>query len=165
MLGESHDWRQEVEYHREVRCFLPCAWASLGLYVLGTAMHTSISLRGLQSFGYHGLFDEERTLGQKFLFNVRCDLVPSQTHLGDNLNGSIGYHVLADEIVAISNGTKFFTVEALAETIARTLLEKHAGIACVHSEVAKFSAPMAHTLAGASVEVSLSRQDLQAVDG
>lgn len=123
-------------------------------------MRTSISIRGLQSYGYHGLFEEERTLGQRFVFNLRCELSPQVSHLNDTLDSSVGYHVLAQEVVAISGERKFRTVEALAETIARRLLEKHAAIDSVQAEVAKFSPPMDHALESATVEVLLRRDEL-----
>ena len=37
-------------------------------------MLTSIKITGLQTYGYHGLFEEERTLGQKFSFDIFADL-------------------------------------------------------------------------------------------
>jgi dihydroneopterin aldolase len=33
-------------------------------------MLTTIQIAGLQTFGYHGLFEEERSLGQKFTFDI-----------------------------------------------------------------------------------------------
>lgn len=34
-------------------------------------MLTTIQIAGLQTFGYHGLFEEERRLGQKFTFDMQ----------------------------------------------------------------------------------------------
>jgi len=123
-------------------------------------MRTSISIRGLQSYGYHGLFQEEQTLGQRFVFNLRCELSPQVSHLDDTLDRSVGYDVLVQEVVAISSERKFRTVEALAETIARRLLETHAMINSVQAEVAKFSPPIAYALESATVEIMLRRDEL-----
>lgn len=124
-------------------------------------MRTLVSIHGLQVYGYHGLFDEERRLGQKFLFNVRCELADVPTHLDDRLEHSVGYDVLANEVSAISAAQKFKTVEALAETVARTLLGTHPVINAVEVHVAKSSPPMAHALSAATVEVALRRDELQ----
>lgn len=123
-------------------------------------MRTFISVRGLQSYGYHGLFQEERTLGQRFVFNLRCELSPQVSHLDDTLDRSVGYDVLAQDVVSISSERKFRTVEALAETIARRLLETHSMINSVQVQVSKFSPPMAHALESATVEILLRRDEL-----
>lgn len=123
-------------------------------------MRTIVSLQGLQVYGYHGLFDEERSLGQKFLFDIRCELVEVATHLDDELRHSVGYNVLADEVAALSASRKFRTVEALAESVARHLLADHPAITRVEVQVAKSSPPMAHALGSATVQVALERDAL-----
>jgi dihydroneopterin aldolase len=122
-------------------------------------MRTTVSIHGLQVYGYHGLFDEERRLGQKFLFDVRCQLVDVPTHQDDQLANSVGYDVLANEVSSISAAQKYKTVEALAETVARTLLARNGVIAALDIKVAKLSPPMAHALTSATVEVSLRRDE------
>jgi len=125
-------------------------------------MRTVISLRGLQVYGHHGLFDEERRLGQKFLFDLRCTLADVPTHGDDVLRHSVGYDVLAGDIQALSAARKFQTLEALAESVARTLLERHAVLTAVEVHIAKLSPPMPQALTAATVEVSLDRADMQA---
>lgn len=122
-------------------------------------MRTTVSLHGLQVYGYHGIFDEERSLGQRFLFSIRCELAPVATHQDDQLGHSVGYDVLAAEVSAISAARKFRTMEALAEAIARSLLASHAVIVAVDVEVSKSSPPMAHALDAAVVEVRLCREE------
>ena len=105
-------------------------------------MRTLVSIHGLQVYGYHGLFDEERRLGQKFLFNVRCELADVPTHLDDQLEHSVGYDVLANEVSAISAAQKFKTVEALAETVARIAQETASDFALNWGqEIARLPAP------------------------
>lgn len=123
-------------------------------------MRTVVSLKGLQVYGYHGLFDEERRLGQKFLFDVRCELLGVDTHLDDRLDRSVGYDALANDIAAISGARKFNTLEALAESVARALLERHAVLAGVEVGIAKASAPMPHALTAAKVQVRIQRDEL-----
>ena len=48
-------------------------------------MLTTIQITGLQTFGYHGLFEEERSLGQKFTFDIDATLNPALTHRDDRL--------------------------------------------------------------------------------
>lgn len=85
-------------------------------------MQTSIKITGLQTYGYHGLFEEERTLGQKFSFDISATLREVRTHLSDDLDSSVRYDAVVDEAVQIAASAKFQTLEALGETIAANLL-------------------------------------------
>ena len=120
-------------------------------------MRTSVAIQGLQVYGLHGLFAEERSLGQKFVFNVRCDLAETDSHLNDQLERSVGYDALVNLVADISQSQQFNTVEALAETVARSLLVKHPIIDVIHVSVAKLSPPIAHVITSATVEISLKQ--------
>lgn len=123
-------------------------------------MHTVVSIQGLQIYGYHGLHEEERSLGQRFLFNLRCQLNDGLSHLDDRLQRSVGYDVLARDISDISASRQFHTLEALAETIARALLVAYPVVARIEVHVSKASPPMAHHLNSAAVEVILGRDEM-----
>ena len=56
---------------------------------------------------------------------LRAILEPSETHADDILAQSVGYDRLVDEVVRISALSPFGTLEALAETIGKQLLEKY----------------------------------------
>lgn len=120
-------------------------------------MRTVVSIQGLQIYGYHGLCEEERRLGQRFLFSLRCQLGGVCSHLDDRLKHSVGYDILASEVSGISDSKRFHTLEALAETIARDLLAAHPAIETIEVHVSKVSPPMAHHLDSAAVEVMLTR--------
>ena len=61
-------------------------------------MLTTIQIAGLQTYGYHGLFEEERSLGQKFIFDIEAELQPVETHQDDRLDSSVRYGAVADNI-------------------------------------------------------------------
>ena len=105
-------------------------------------MLTSIKITGLQTYGYHGLFEEERRLGQKFSFDISADLQEVRTHLSDDLDSSVRYDAVVDEAVQIAASGKFQTLEALGETIATGLLRRFVMMDSVTVAVAKSSPPM-----------------------
>ena len=123
-------------------------------------MRTTVSIKGLQVYGYHGLHEEERSLGQRFLFDLHCQVATVQSHADDRLEQSIGYDVLANEVSAISAARKFNTLEALAETIARILLTRYPTLETIDVHVSKYSPPMAHAVDSATVAVSLGRNEI-----
>ncbi|MDH6258562.1 dihydroneopterin aldolase [Bradyrhizobium sp. BR13661] len=123
-------------------------------------MLTSIKITGLQTYGYHGLFEEERTLGQKFSFDIFADLQEVRTHLSDDLDSSVRYDAVVDEAVQIAASGKFQTLEALGETIAAGLLRRFFVMDSVTVAVAKSSPPIAHAINLVGVQVSLRRAEL-----
>ena len=128
-------------------------------------MLTSISIKGLQTFGFHGLFEEERRLGQKFLFDIHGPLTPkqtqTQTHQDDALLGSVRYDAVVEEGVTISEGQQFMTIEALGEAIARGLLARFSPLEAVKVGVTKFSPPLRQTIQSAGIEVQLTKAELE----
>jgi dihydroneopterin aldolase len=128
-------------------------------------MLTSIKVTGLKTYGYHGLFEEERTLGQKFSFDILATLREVRTHRGDDLDASVRYDALVDEAVQIAASDKFLTLEALGETIALGLLRRFAIMESVTVAVAKSSPPIAHSIEQVGVQVSLQRADLVLDEG
>ena len=120
-------------------------------------MHTSILIEDLVLYGFHGYFDEEQRLGQKFVFNVVANLASAETHLNDGFETSARYDQLIQEIERISNQAKFRTLEALGETIARGLLKRFDRIASIALTVSKASPPIAQSLGRVSVKIQLER--------
>lgn len=123
-------------------------------------MLTTIQIAGLQTFGYHGLFEEERRLGQKFTFDIDATLNPAPTHRDDRLDASIRYDAVVDAAVRLAGETKYQTLEALGEAIAIGLLRHFALIDTISVGVAKFSPPIPHTLRKVGITVRLARSDL-----
>ena len=123
-------------------------------------MLTTIQIAGLQTFGYHGLFEEERRLGQKFTFDIDATLNPAATHRDDNLDASIRYDAVVDATVSLSGAMKYQTLEALGEAIAIGLLRRFALIDTISVGVAKFSPPIPHALSKVGITVRMARNDL-----
>ena len=123
-------------------------------------MLTTIHIAGLQTFGYHGLFEEERRLGQKFTFDIDATLKSAPTHRDDQLDGSIRYDAVVDAAVSLAGERKYQTLEALGEAIALGLLRRFALIDTISVGVSKFSPPIPHTLSKVGIAVRLARSDL-----
>ncbi len=120
-------------------------------------MHTSLQITGLELYGFHGYFDEEQQLGQKFLFNVLAHLATVESHLRDDFDTSVRYDQLIQEVERISNEAKFRTLEALSETIARRLLGRFNRITRIEVTVSKASPPLSQALESVSVTIQLER--------
>ncbi|HEX4376089.1 MAG TPA: dihydroneopterin aldolase [Steroidobacteraceae bacterium] len=120
-------------------------------------MLTTIHVTGLQIYGYHGIFEEERSLGQKFVFDIDATLSPIPTHADDALQASVRYDAIVETAIRISAATKYRTLEALSEAVAKGVLHQFGLIAAVSVSVSKLSPPISHTLSSIGVRVSLTR--------
>jgi dihydroneopterin aldolase len=84
---------------------------------------TTIELAGIELHGYHGVLDEERRDGQRFVFDVWLE-VPDGTGANDRIEGTVDYREVVALVREISDGRKFQLLEALAATLAEAMLAR-----------------------------------------
>ncbi len=84
---------------------------------------TTIELAGLGLFAYHGVNEDERRDGQRFVFDVWLE-VPDGTGASDRIEDPIDYREVAALVREISDGRQFRLLEALAAALAETMLER-----------------------------------------
>jgi 7,8-dihydroneopterin aldolase/epimerase/oxygenase len=82
-----------------------------------------LELRGLEVFGRHGALEHERWDGQDFLYDVVLE-VPDDAARSDRLEDAVDYRLVADCVREVSDGRQFVLLEALADAVARALLER-----------------------------------------
>jgi dihydroneopterin aldolase len=106
-------------------------------------------VRGLELFGHHGVTDEERERGQRFLFDLEltADDAGSRT---DALADTVDYRDVVACVRTVSDGRRFALLEALAASVADALLERFP-LARTRVRVRKpdvrLDAPVEHTAA------------------
>jgi 7,8-dihydroneopterin aldolase/epimerase/oxygenase len=81
-----------------------------------------IELRGVEVFGYHGVLEEERRVGQTFLVDVWLG-VPA-TALSDRIEDTVDYREVAELVRVVSDGKHFDLLEALAAAVADLLMAR-----------------------------------------
>jgi dihydroneopterin aldolase len=81
-----------------------------------------VELYGLEVFGYHGAYEEEKSAGQMFLFDVQLDV--GDRGADDDLAGAVDYTEVAAAIRALSDARRFDLLEALATATADALYER-----------------------------------------
>ena len=114
-----------------------------------------ILLRGLTFFGYHGATPEERRLGQRFVVDVALSLDLRPAGLTDDLTRTINYSDVYRMVRDVVEGPPCNLIEAVAERIAETLLQRTSATA-VQVRVTKPWAPIKGIVAG-EVAVEISR--------
>ena len=83
-----------------------------------------LELHGLHVFGHHGVEEEEKRLGQLFLFDL--ELEGGDRGADDSLAGAIDYTQVASAVRELSNTRRFDLIEALATAVADLVYEQFA---------------------------------------
>lgn len=112
-----------------------------------------IIVKNIKAYGYHGALNEENILGQNFYADVILYKSLQRAGLRDDLNESISYVDVYYDVEEIIKNKKFKLIEALAETIAHTLLVKYS-IKKVDVEIRKPGAPINGTFDYVGVEIT-----------
>ena len=89
-------------------------------------MSDRIELKGIESFGYHGVFEHERREGQTFYADVCADLDLEAASNSDDLNDTVDYGAIVDLVIEDIQSDPCNLIEHLAGRIAdRILFEFH----------------------------------------
>jgi dihydroneopterin aldolase len=117
-----------------------------------------LRLHNMTFHAYHGVFPEERVLGQKFQVDVELQLDLRVSGLSDNIQESIDYVQVYRKVQEIVEQQQYALLERLAEEIARSILS------CFPAEgvtvsVRKPHPPIQATLDAVEVEISRRRED------
>ena len=83
----------------------------------------AIEFFGLELRGFHGATEEERSRGQRFLFDVEAELDTRATET-DDLADTVDYREVAACVREVSDARAYVLIEALAAACADALLER-----------------------------------------
>lgn len=100
-------------------------------------MNDKISLKGLEFFGYHGLYPEERKLGQKFIVDI--DLYGDFTYAAreDDIKNAVDYSAVFMLAKKIIEGKPHQLLESLTLKLCKVILSKFKQISQVTVRVQK----------------------------
>ena len=83
-----------------------------------------IELHGLELHGFHGVLDDERREGQRFLVDLELDLADETAAASDAIEDAVDYRDVVETIVAVSDGRAYHLLEAFAAAIAAALVAR-----------------------------------------
>jgi len=102
-------------------------------------MKTVLFIDNLEVFANHGLFEEENKLGQKFIFDIECELNYKKAMFSDEMTDSISYADIAEVVVKTATTNTFNLLERLAGEILKNIFEKFPQIENVKLEINKLA--------------------------
>lgn len=84
----------------------------------------TVEVRGLELFGHHGVGEEERRRGQRFVFDLWLDV--RDAALGDRIEETVDYRAVVACVREVSGAREFHLLEALAGAVADAVTERFA---------------------------------------
>lgn len=117
-----------------------------------------IILKDLEFYGYHGVFPEEKKLGQRYQVDVIMGLDLKEAGKEDNLQKTVNYAQVYTGIKNIVEEKIFELIEALAEEIADFVLVDFQRVQWVKVEVRKPQAPIPAIFGHVAVAIKRERE-------
>lgn len=117
-----------------------------------------IYVTGMEFYGYHGVFPEEKKLGQRFRADVTLDVSLKKAGETDDLKNSVNYGEIYEACRSVMEGSSVNLVETLAEKIAGDLLEKFSIVQSCTVKVIKPDPPIAGHYDFVAVEITRGRE-------
>lgn len=118
----------------------------------------TITLSRIGVFAYHGVYEEENRLGQRFFISITARLDLAEAGRNDDLNASVSYADLAQLVQEIAVSERFQIIEALGERIAQDTLRLFPRIEEVSVTIEKPGAAVAAILEGIAVTITRTRE-------
>lgn len=116
-----------------------------------------IYLKDIEIFANHGVFQEEKTLGQKFILSLELSLDFSKAAKKADLSGSVHYGELCHNVENIFKEETCDLLETLVYKIGQYVLDTYKMVKEVKVCLKKPWAPIGRHLDYAAVETTMSR--------
>ena len=116
-----------------------------------------IQIDGLEVFANHGVYAEERTLGQKFVISLTLYTSLREAGRTDDLRASVDYGKVCHDVDDYLRDHTFKLIEAAAEGVAARLLSRYDALLGVRVHIEKPWAPIGLPLRTVAVEIERTR--------
>ncbi len=113
-----------------------------------------IYINNLEFIGFHGVFPEEKKLGQKFLVSLELTVDTREAGKTGDLTKSVHYGLVAQDVEKIFLEKSIDLIETCAENIAEMVLKKYELVKEVKVTVKKPWAPLQMHFENVAVEIS-----------
>ena len=117
-----------------------------------------IYLNNMQFFGYHGLFQEEKRLGQRFQADVILFTDLKKAGQSGKMEDSVHYGEAFGAVKEVIEGPSVDLLETLAENLSTRLLEDFSLVDEVMVRIIKPDQPIQGNYDSVSVEIFRNRE-------
>ena len=123
-------------------------------------MKNTIVIKGLKVFGYHGIHDEEKSVGQEFIIDVYMAVKNLPGCITDKIDDTVSYSEVAKFVKEIFVHKSCNLIECVGEKLARAILDKFRKIDEIKLVIKKPNAPISELeFEYVGVEIFRKRED------
>ena len=112
-----------------------------------------IEIEGMEFYAYHGHYEEERIVGNRFLLDLKieadCTVAAASDNIKDAVNYQIAYKIIREQMLEKSH-----LLENIAQRILDALYQNMKGIKKATVKVRKMNPPMGGQIKSVSVTMS-----------
>lgn len=112
----------------------------------------TIFVEQIEFYGYHGASDEEQSVGHRYAVDLELRFDTRTAGQTDDLKDTVNYSTVAKRLVAVGTSEQFRLLEALANRMAKVVLEEFP-VEAVKLRVRKIRPPMNAIAAAVGVEI------------
>lgn len=112
-----------------------------------------IIIKDFEVFGNHGVFEEEKRLGQKFILSIELSLDTREAAITEDLSKSVHYGELAHKVEEEFKKQSYDLIETTAEKICEFILLEYSLVKKVKVSLKKPWAPILRSLDTVFIEI------------
>ena len=120
-------------------------------------MPLTIQVKGINVFGTHGVYEQEKKKGQEFRIDLQIDLRENilnfENYKSESFNNSVNYENLVNEVINVSDNNSFDLIETFAYEILNSL-RKYNNISKATVTIHKPNSPLKELVENISVTAS-----------
>lgn len=122
-----------------------------------------VALEGMEFFAYHGYYDEEQKIGNKYSVDVEVETDLSQAGRTDVLGETVNYEELY-KLIARVMGKPARLLEAISFQIIQDVFGSFGAAKVVAVSISKFNPPIGGVCQRARVSMRKSRQEYEVLE-
>ena len=112
-----------------------------------------IEIEGMEFYAYHGHYEEEQIVGNRFLIDLKIETDCSKAAETDNIEDAVNYQT-AYKIIKAEMKKKSNLLENIAGRILNTLYEKLENVKSLTVKVSKMNPPMGGKIKKVSITMT-----------
>jgi len=118
-----------------------------------------ITLDNMIFYGYHGLHEAERTLGQRFAIDITIETDKSLDSKVKQLEDTVDYTAIYNEVKKEVQHYKYHLLENLANKVLDRILSKFPLVMKAQIKIRKIAVPINGTLDHVEIKMDRSREE------
>ncbi len=109
-----------------------------------------ISLEGIEFFAFHGVYEEEKRIGNRFSIDVHIDADIAKAGVSDDLLDTVDYQRVYEMIEGVMRGSSHL-LENIARHIIQVIRQAYPAVGEITVKVSKLNPPIGAICRSASV--------------